>query len=398
MRIQVEADEDAVARAGALLVAAEARAMVPVRGRFLVALSGGRTPWRMLRVLAGEDVPWPAVHIVQVDERVAPSGHPDRNLAHLRESLLAHARVPAEQVHAMPVESGDLDAASAQYALELSRIAGAPFVLDLAVLGLGPDGHTASLVPGDPVLEVTRVDVAPTGVYRGRRRMTLTYPALERARRVVFLVTGGDKAEMVARLWGGDRTIPAGRLRRDDDVLILADREAASRTESLPPAAAEPKGAGRHVGIATDHGGYSLKEDLLARLRAAGHDVVDFGAYQLQPDDDYPDYVVPLARAVAAGTIERGVAVCGSGVGVAICANKVPGVHAALISDHFSAGQGVEDDHMNLVCVGGRTVGPGVAWDVVRTFLQAEYSQAPRHLRRLAKVAALELEAMRTNA
>jgi ribose 5-phosphate isomerase B len=152
------------------------------------------------------------------------------------------------------------------------------------------------------------------------------------------------------------------------------------------------------VGIASDHGGFRLKEDLLARLRAAGHDVVDFGAYQLQPDDDYPDYMIPLARAVAAGTVERGVAVCGSGVGIAICANKVPGVHAGLISDHFSAGQGVEDDHMNVICVGGRTLGPGVAWDVVRTFLQAEYSQAPRHLRRLAKVAALELETTRTNA
>jgi 6-phosphogluconolactonase len=399
MRIQALADEDAVARAGALFVAAEARAAVAARGRFIVALSGGRTPWKMLRALADEEVPWPFVHVVQVDERVAPSGDPDRNLTHLRESLLAHAPVPAENVHPMPVESEDLEVASARYALELSQIAGKPFVLDLALLGLGPDGHTASLVPGDPVLEVTSADVAPTGVYQGRRRMTVTYPALDRARRIVFLVTGSGKAEMVARLWRGDRSIPAGRVRRDDDVLVLADRQAASGLESVPPApTAERKRGGRRVGIASDHGGFGLKEDLLARLRAAGHDVVDFGAYQLQPDDDYPDYMIPLARAVAAGTVERGVAVCGSGVGIAICANKVPGVHAGLISDHFSAGQGVEDDHMNVICVGGRTLGPGVAWDVVRTFLQAEYSQAPRHLRRLAKVAALELETTRTNA
>lgn len=151
------------------------------------------------------------------------------------------------------------------------------------------------------------------------------------------------------------------------------------------------------VGIAADHGGFGLKEDLVAQLRAAGHDVVDFGADKLSPDDDYPDFVVPLAEAVAAGTVERGVAVCGSGVGASICANKIPGVRAALIHDHFSAGQGVEDDHMNIICLGGRTVGPSVARELVQTFLAAEYSQAPRHLRRLSKVALLELQPTRAN-
>jgi len=151
-----------------------------------------------------------------------------------------------------------------------------------------------------------------------------------------------------------------------------------------------------HLGIATDHGGFRLKEDLLARLRAAGHDVVDFGARALNPDDDYPDFVVPLAQAVAAGTLERGIAVCGSGVGASICANKVPGVHAALINDHFSAAQGVEDDHMNVICIGGRTAGAEVAWDLMQTFLAAKFSDAPRHLRRLSKVAQLELEPART--
>ena len=147
-----------------------------------------------------------------------------------------------------------------------------------------------------------------------------------------------------------------------------------------------------HLGIATDHGGFRLKEDLLARLRAEGHDVVDFGASALNPDDDYPDFVIPLAQAVAEGTLERGIAVCGSGVGASICANKVPGTHAALINDHFSAAQGVEDDHMNVICIGGRTAGAEVAWDLVRTFLAAEFSDAPRHLRRLGKVAQLELQ------
>jgi ribose 5-phosphate isomerase B len=144
------------------------------------------------------------------------------------------------------------------------------------------------------------------------------------------------------------------------------------------------------VGIATDHGGFGLKQDILARLRSAGHEVVDFGAHGLDSADDYPDFVVPLARAVAAGTVERGVAVCGSGVGAAVCANKVVGVRACMIEDHFSARQGVEDDHMNVLCMGGRVVGPEVAWDLVETFLAAQFSQAERHLRRLGKVASLE--------
>jgi ribose 5-phosphate isomerase B len=152
-----------------------------------------------------------------------------------------------------------------------------------------------------------------------------------------------------------------------------------------------------HVGIASDHGGFGLKEDLVARLRAAGHEVVDFGADKLNPDDDYPDFVIPLAQAVAMGSLERGVAVCGSGVGASICANKIQGVRAGLIHDHFSAAQGVEDDHMNIICIGGRTVGPSVAWDLVQAFLAAEFSQASRHLRRLSKVGRLELQLTRAN-
>jgi ribose 5-phosphate isomerase B len=144
------------------------------------------------------------------------------------------------------------------------------------------------------------------------------------------------------------------------------------------------------IGIATDHGGFDLKEELVTQLRAAGHEVVDFGAHTLSPDDDYPDFVVPLARAVATRKVDRGLAICGSGVGASVCANKIEGVRASLIHDHFSAKQGVEDDHMNILCMGGRTVGPAVAWDLVQTFLAAEFSQAERHLRRLGKVASLE--------
>jgi len=144
------------------------------------------------------------------------------------------------------------------------------------------------------------------------------------------------------------------------------------------------------VGIATDHGGFGLKEELMARLKGAGHEVVDFGAHTLSDGDDYPDYVLPLARAVVAGELDRGIAICGSGVGASVCANKVHGVRAALIHDHFSAKQGVEDDHMNIICMGGRTVGALVAWDLVEAFLNAKFSQEPRHLRRLGKVAAVE--------
>lgn len=144
------------------------------------------------------------------------------------------------------------------------------------------------------------------------------------------------------------------------------------------------------VGVATDHGGFALKQEFVAHLRTAGHEVVDFGAHNLDPADDYPDFVVPLAQAVAAGSVERGVAICASGVGASVCANKILGIRAALIHDHYSAKQGVEDDHMNIICMGGRTVGPAVAWDVVEAFLAAKFSGADRHLRRLGKVASLE--------
>jgi len=149
------------------------------------------------------------------------------------------------------------------------------------------------------------------------------------------------------------------------------------------------------VGIASDHGGFHLKDELLVHLRASGHDVVDFGAWSLHSDDDYPDFVIPLSRAVVAGRVERGIAICGSGVGASVCANKIPGIRAAVFPDNFSARQGVEDDHINILCTGGRTVGPSVAWDLVRTFLESEFSQEPRHLRRLAKIASLDQQGER---
>jgi 6-phosphogluconolactonase len=229
MKLEVFDDAASVARAGASTIAAAARAAVASRGLFTLAVSGGHTPWIMLRALAGEDVPWAGVNLFQIDERVAPDGHPDRNLTHLRESLLQHVPLRPEQIHAMPVESPDLEAAAAQYASVLRDVAGSPPVLDLVHLGLGPDGHTASLVPGTPALDIDNADVAVTGVYQGRRRMTLTYPVLNRARCVLWIVTGSEKVEMLCRLRAGDRSIPAGRV-RSDDALLLADRAATGQS------------------------------------------------------------------------------------------------------------------------------------------------------------------------
>jgi 6-phosphogluconolactonase len=232
MKIDVLPDADAVARDAAKFIAAEARAAILTRGRFVLAVSGGRTPWLMLRALTEEPVPWPQVHLVQVDERVAPAGDPDRNLTHIRESLLTRVPLPGDHVHAMPVEAPDLDAAAEGYTRLLQEVADSPPVLDLVHLGLGPDGHTASLVPGDPVLAVNDVDVALTRVYQDRRRMTLTYPAINRARRILWLVTGAEKAGPLVRLRAADASIPAGRIHQGQ-ALLLADREAAAELEKV---------------------------------------------------------------------------------------------------------------------------------------------------------------------
>ncbi|MBL9122801.1 MAG: 6-phosphogluconolactonase [Planctomycetaceae bacterium] len=226
MEIEVFANADAVAQAGARFIAAAAPAALAARGRFLLAVSGGQTPWQMLRALAEEPLPWSAIHLFQVDERVAPSGDTDRNLTHLAECLAGSPAASRIHLHPMPVEAGDLDGAAREYALDLARIAGAPPILDLIHLGLGPDGHTASLVPGDPVLEVSNAEVALTGVYQSRRRMTLTYPALNRARQLLWVITGSEKADALARLRSGDPSIPAGRIEQGR-ACVLADSAAA---------------------------------------------------------------------------------------------------------------------------------------------------------------------------
>jgi 6-phosphogluconolactonase len=242
MTIQVLANADAVAKAGAGFVAEAARSAVATRGRCSLAFSGGRTPWLMLRALVDQEVPWQQVELFQVDERVAASDSTDRNLKHLREGLLARVPLPADSLHPMPVEESDLAVAAASYARTLEAVAGAPPVLDLVHLGLGPDGHSASLLPDDPVLEVTDAWVGVTEAYQQHRRMTLTYPVLDRARAILFIVTGEDKADALLRLSRRDASIPAGRV-ENANVLVIADRSAASRLDT------EVQGATRRVKI-----------------------------------------------------------------------------------------------------------------------------------------------------
>jgi 6-phosphogluconolactonase len=216
LEVEILPDAQAVAERGAEIVAAAAAEAGAARGRFTLAVSGGRTPWAMFAALAGR-MQWEKVTIFQVDERVAPDGDPDRNLTQLERSLPPGG---AADVRALPVWAEDLDTAAAMYADAL------PEQLDLVHLGLGPDGHTASLVPGDPVLEVTDRDVAITGVYQGRRRMTLTYPVLNRARQILWLVTGEDKVDALERLRSGDPSIPAGRV-SPAHAVVIADVAAA---------------------------------------------------------------------------------------------------------------------------------------------------------------------------
>lgn len=217
--LEVLPDADAVARRGAELAADTILGAVRSDGRCALALSGGRTPWAMLRELATADLPWDRVAVWQVDERVAPDGDPERNLTGLVPLLPDEA-----ELHPMPVTDDDLEAAADRYARTL------PPAFDLVHLGLGEDGHTASLVPGDPVLGVADRDVAVTVAYGGRRRMTLTYPVLDRARSLLWLVTGADKAEVLPRLLARDALIPAGRVRARKQV-VLVDQAAAARVD-----------------------------------------------------------------------------------------------------------------------------------------------------------------------
>ncbi len=227
-RLETRADAAAAARAAAAFIAECARQAVSDRGKFLVAFSGGSTPMQMLGALVAEDIPWRELHIFQVDERTAPHGHSERNLTQLEEILLGSTPLTRDALHAMPVEEADLDAAARRYAEDIAALAASTAVLDLVHLGLGDDGHTASLIPGDAILEIDDRDVAVSETYRAYQRMTLTLPMLDRARQRLWLVTGAGKSAMLARLIAGDKGIPAGRVRADNSV-IFADHAAAGQ-------------------------------------------------------------------------------------------------------------------------------------------------------------------------
>jgi len=219
IQLEVAGDEKAASRRAAELIAAYGGATIDERGRFALAMSGGRSPWAMLAILGEmEEMPWDRTDLFQVDERIASPGSPDRNLTHM---VLGLSMDHQAALRPMPVTQRDLDGAAREYEASL------PDRLDLVHLGLGPDGHTASLVPGDPVLEVTDRRVAITAEpYQDHRRMTLTYPALDAARRIVWLVTGPDKREPLAKLLAGDESIPAGRV-RNEEMVVVADEAAA---------------------------------------------------------------------------------------------------------------------------------------------------------------------------
>lgn len=226
MDIRIFDTEDELAREGAKYIAAAARQAIAARGVALLAFSGGGTPVPMFRALAREALAWHAVHVFQVDERMVPAGDPDRNFAHLNEALLAHVPLPAAHIHPMPVEDQDIEAAARHYEAELAGLTGSTGALDLVQLGIGADGHTASLVPDDAVLEAADRAVAVTGPYQGHRRMTLTFPALNAARARLWLVAGAGKEDALRRLERGEHAIPAGRIARRAS-LVLADRAAA---------------------------------------------------------------------------------------------------------------------------------------------------------------------------
>ena len=230
IKMEVLPSAEAVAQHAAGYIAREARMAIAARDRFLLATSGGSTPWRMLELLATEDLPWSKLHLFQVDERIVGARDPQRNLLHLQSSLLARVDIPAQQIHPLPVDEPDQSAALANYTESLRQIAGNSPRLDLIHLGLGADGHLASLLPGDSTLEST-APVAISRSYQGSRRMTLTYNVIDNARRILWVVTGTGKADALSRFLQGDRSIPAARV-PTEHALLLVDADLAAELDS----------------------------------------------------------------------------------------------------------------------------------------------------------------------
>lgn len=360
--------------------------------KFTIVLSGGSTPKGIYRCMASapylDKFNWERMYFFWGDERGVPPEDQRSNFRMVSEALLAKVKIPSGNIHPIQTKNGDIKDSACLYEETIRdffklKKDGIPS-FDLILLGLGHDGHTSSLFPGNPALLVKdHLVVAASQKGTAEERITLTLPVINHADMVFFLVSGQEKADIVHEVLEdkNKNILPAKQINPGHGKLTwFLDKAAACKLPRTP----------KCIGIAADHGGYRLKEELTKLLREAAYEVIDFGNQQINPGDDYPDFVVPLARAVSNNEVDRGVAICGSGVGACIAANKVAGVRACLIHEKFSAGQGVEDDDMNVICLGSRVLDQILAWELVTIFLASRFSGADRHRRRLAKVSALE--------
>ncbi len=363
-------------------------------GRFTMALSGGKTPTGVYQTMASPSFRrkfnWKKIHFFWSDERWVPADNPRSNFRMAYETLLSKVPIPSQNIHAVPTSGDDPAHGAEVYEEHIRRFfklkkGGIP-VFDLMLLGVGLDGHTASLFPGSDGVSVKHRLVIPVLPVLGNvpeDRISLTLSVINHSRMIFFLASGREKAEMVQGVLEHQhkKLLPVDRIKPDKgEVIWFLDQAAAGKLSPKP----------KRIGIAADHGGYALKKYLTQQLRREGYEVVDFGNRQFDPSDDYPDFVVPLARAVSRNKLDRGVAVCSSGVGACIAANKIAGVRACMIHESFSARQGVEDDDMNVICLGSKVLQPSLAWKLVTLFLAATFSNATRHRRRLHKIALLE--------
>ena len=372
---------------------------ISIQGRFTIVLSGGLTPKGVYQCMArasyAKKFQWEKIYFFFSDERWVSKEDQKSNYRMVSKALFSKVKIPDKNIHQIQTKDCTLQESACKYEEDISdffKLKNDEFPrFDLILLGLGLDGHTSSLFPGNAALLAnSRLVVDVTDNKLTEERVTLSLPVINLADMVIFVVSGEPKAGIVHQILESDATstiYPANEIRpAQGELCWYLDKDAASQIKNPNVFIKTPK----RIGIAADHAGYQLKEELLKLLRDANFEVIDFGDQKLNLDDDYPDYVVPLARAVAGGQVDRGIAICGSGVGVCIAANRVAGVRACLINEEFSARQGVEDDNLNVICLGSIETKKEHAWELVSIFLASHFSGAKRHQRRLAKVAALE--------
>jgi len=371
---------------------------IAIQQRCTIVLSGGLTPKGIYQCMARasfrKKFQWEKIHFFFSDERWVSREDQKSNYRMVSKALFTKVKIPSKNIHPIQTNDCTLQASACRYEEDISdffKLKDDEFPrFDLILLGLGLDGHTSSLFPGSAALLAnSRLVIDVTDKKLTEQRVTLSLPVINLADMIIFVVSGNEKAMVVHKVLENDGStiFPANEISPSQGELCwFLDKGAASKLKDPNIFLRTPK----RIGIAADHAGYQLKEELSKLLRDANFEVIDFGDRQLNLDDDYPDFVVPLARAVSSGEVDRGVAICGSGVGVSIAANKVAGVRACLINEEFSARQGVEDDNMNVICLGSVEINKKHAWELVSIFLASHFSGAQRHQRRLAKVAALE--------